>query len=535
MLDNLDSNIFKTIINIGKSAVPQILNAAQRNEIVVKTLKDLKLDPTQPPKDVDGVYVYALVEYGVGKDEPILKLLREKEIKNAFWSAYSANYPISFLNEVNKFLNWELKDWNTLGNEIKESQINIRSELEEFGRAFIRVAKRTKSSKFKLYPEFNLDEYQDWNFDEYPAEFKSLIVEKIKGFCGREFVFEEFENFINKNSNGYFTVVGDAGMGKTAIAAKYVYDYKSPCHFNIRADGRNKPDFFLKSIRKQLMKRYELQSGDRDGLSALLQKVSENLGGQKLVIVVDALDEVEQTGGGNILDFPTTLPDGVYFLLTRRPYERENKRLNVSPGVGMTELDLRASQYQGLSRNDVKEYIGFMLNEDPDYGVKLQNWVQERDINKEDFIEQVANKSENNFMYLRYVLPDIAKGIYSDLNLNKLPDGLQDYYQQHWVRMGMEDKPLENQVIVLFILVESRTIVSLERIANIAQLDEYDVETFLKEWVEFLSKQESNENTCYSIYHASFLDFLKSKRELKGTRKLFEEVNARIARSYPDI
>ena len=64
MLDN----IFKTIINIGKSAVPPMLNAAQRNEIVVKTLKDLKFDPTQPPKDVDGVYVYALVEYGVGKD-----------------------------------------------------------------------------------------------------------------------------------------------------------------------------------------------------------------------------------------------------------------------------------------------------------------------------------------------------------------------------------------------------------------------------------------------------------------------------------
>jgi len=532
----LDNNVVKTIINVGKSALPQAVNLAQRQEIVAKIFKDLKLDPTQPPDDVDGVYVYALIEYGVGKDEPILKLLREKEIKNAFWSAYSANSPISFLNEVDKFLNWELKDWNTLGNEIKESKINIRSELEEFGRAFIRVAKRTKSSKFKLYPELNLDEYPDWNFDEYPAEFKSLIMEKIKAFCGREFVFEEFGNFINKNSNGYFTVVGDAGMGKTAIAAKYVYDHKLPCHFNVRADGRNKPDFFLKSIRKQLRKRYELQNGDRDGLSALLQKVSENLGGEKLVIVVDALDEVEQTGGGNILDFPTTLPDGVYFFLTRRPYERENKRLSVSPGVGMTELDLRVKENQDLSRNDVKRYIGFMLNDDPDYGVELQDWVQERDINKEDFIEQVADKSENNFMYLRYVLPDIAKGFYSDLSLKELPDGLQDYYQQHWVRMGMEDKPLENKVIVLFILVESRTLPSLEIIAEWAQQDESDVEDILKEWVEFLSKQEVEGEVCYSIYHASFIDFLKGKRKLDSTRKLFEEVNARMADDlYGDV
>jgi hypothetical protein len=56
-----------------------------------------------------------------------------------------------------------------------------------------------------------------------------------------------------------------------------------------------------------------LPNANQDGLSSLLQKVSENLGGQSLVIVVDALDEVEQTGGGNILDFPMTLPDGVYF------------------------------------------------------------------------------------------------------------------------------------------------------------------------------------------------------------------------------
>ncbi|NES71446.1 MAG: hypothetical protein F6K24_42745 [Okeania sp. SIO2D1] len=177
-----------------------------------------------------------------------------------------------------------------------------------------------------------------------------------------------------------------------------------------------------------------------------------------------------------------------------------------------------------------------MLNADPDYGVKLQNWVQERDINKEDFIEQVAEKSENNFMYLRYVLPDIAKGYYPDLSLQGLPDGLQDYYQQHWVRMGMQDKPQKDKVIVLFILVESRTLPSLEIIAEWAQQDESDVEDVLKEWVEFLSKQEVEGEVCYSIYHASFLDFLKGKRKLDSTRKLFEEVNARMADDlYSDV
>jgi hypothetical protein len=50
-----------------------------------------------------------------------------------------------------------------------------------------------------------------------------------------------------------------------------------------------------------------------------------------------------------------------------------------------------------------------------------------------------------------------------------------------------------------------------------------------EEWVEYLTKKEKDGELCYSFYHASFLDFLKSKRELQSTRKLFQEVNQRIA------
>ncbi len=523
MLDKIiPDNIFKTIVNVAKSAVPQVINAAQRNEIVVKILKELKLDPTQPPKDLDGVYVYALVKYGVGKDEPILKLFREKEIKNAFWSAYTSNNPIGFSKKVEEFL-----DWNILGDEIKESQINVRSEVEEFGQVFISVARQTQSREFLFLPE---QRYPDWNLEEYPEEFKSLIKEKIKAFCGRGFVFEAFENFIRDNSNGYFTVVGDAGMGKSAIAAKYVYDHKSPCHFNIRAEGRNRPELFLESIRKQLVRRYELQNAEKTGLSTLLEKVSQKLApDESLAIVVDALDEVEQGGGVNILDFPMTLPERIYFLLTRRPYEQEKKYLSVSPGVGMAELDLSAGQYQGLSRNDVKTYIRFMLNEDPDYGDKLKKWIQERDINNEVFIEQVADKSENNFMYLRYVLPDIAKGNYQDLSLTELPDGLKQYYRDHWRRMGMENKPQEDKVIVLFILVEIGTPIPCGMIADIARQDEFEVQQVLNEWVEFLRKQGIDGDVCYSTYHASFLDFLKEQPSLNPKkRKLLQQVNQNI-------
>ena len=70
---------------------------------------------------------------------------------------------------------------------------------------------------------------KDWNADNsLPPEFESLIAEKIKTFCGRQFVFKAFQDFIKENHHGYFTIIGDAGMGKSSIVAKYVCEHKSP-------------------------------------------------------------------------------------------------------------------------------------------------------------------------------------------------------------------------------------------------------------------------------------------------------------------
>jgi hypothetical protein len=129
---------------------------------------------------------------------------------------------------------------------------------------------------------------------------------------------------------------------------------------------------------------------------------------------------------------------------------------------------------------------------------------------------------------LRYVLPAIAKGDYNDLSLKQLPDGLQEYYQNHWVRMGLEAKPRQLMEIVLYILLEIGTPIDCEMIAGIAKEDECDVKAVLDEWVEYLKKQNVDGEICYGIYHASFLDFLKAKREMDSKRKLFREVNQRI-------
>ncbi|BBD59812.1 hypothetical protein NIES2109_26030 [Nostoc sp. HK-01] len=311
------------------------------------------------------------------------------------------------------------------------------------------------------------------------------------------------------------------------IAAKYISMIKCPCYFNVFAEGRNKPEQFLANIRQQLIKRYALQNSENADLRTLLQKASEELKGQKLVIVVDALDEVEQAGNSNLLDLPQNLPNGVYFLLTRRPYNQETKRLTLSPDTPVDELDLTKSDYIAASQEDIKEYIQLFLQNDP----QLKTWISDRHISKETFTQEIAVKSENNFIYLRYLLPGISEGKYNDLTLKGLPQGLQDYYTTHWQRMGMDNESNEQTVKILYILVERGEAISLSMIAEILDEDEYNVKSVLNNWVEYITPTVNLEEgkTYYSIYHRSFLEFLKGQDKLGKGRKLFREVNKSMA------
>lgn len=139
----------------------------------------------------------------------------------------------------------------------------------------------------------------------YPLEFQALIKEKIYKFVGREFVFDTIQDFFNKQEKGYFTIVGEPGQGKSTILAKYVYDNKEQCvvHFNVRAEGKNRADYFLESVCTQIIKRYKLNyptlpsRAFEDGvfLSILLEQVSQLLKDEeRLVIAIDALDEVDE-------------------------------------------------------------------------------------------------------------------------------------------------------------------------------------------------------------------------------------------------
>lgn len=373
---------------------------------------------------------------------------------------------------------------------------------------------------------------KDWYPQLIPQEFEIVIKDKTQIFCGRRFVFSAIEEFIKNNHFGYFQILGDAGMGKSAIAAHYVLNNPGTiCFFNIRAEGKNRPDLFLKLIRQQLTRRWQLAGVEDADLSTLLTKASEQLStGESLVIVVDALDEVDQDGNGNLLYLPTILPEKVYFILTRRPYNPEEKRLNLSPSVPNQELDLR--KYDQNSNDDIQEYIWQLLNSG-EYQEGLQQWIQrQNNLSKSDFVKTIAAKSENNFMYLRCVLPAIAEGFYNDKPLDELPVGLQGYYESHWRLMGMTNKPLpRNKIKIIYVMCALSSAVSRELIAKYSKQSDLTVEEVLKGWAQFLQKQETYQPPRYRFYHESFRDFLQRQDIVQAAGVSLPEISAEVAKN----
>ena len=141
-----------------------------------------------------------------------------------------------------------------------------------------------------------------------PYECETIIQDRTQDFTGRQFVFAAIADFLQKNRQGYFVLEAEPGVGKSSIMAKLVLLLKRRCvaHFNSQSQGIVRAEQFLENACLQLIRGFQLsypqlpENATRDGnfLSRLLGEVSPKLGEKKLILVVDALDEVESRFAG---------------------------------------------------------------------------------------------------------------------------------------------------------------------------------------------------------------------------------------------
>lgn len=359
------------------------------------------------------------------------------------------------------------------------------------------------------------------------------VRELTEHFVGRDNVFAAFDQFTRDHDRGLFTVVGDPGEGKSAICAEFSRRTGCVVHFNLRAEGTNNSIQCVGAIAAQLGAQLGFTPGrppaepQELGLywSRLLHGAAA---GERLLIAIDALDEVDvsdHTRGANVLYLPTSLPQGVYFLLTRR-------RVAVPLYTQAPQRVFDLGDHREQSRRDVEEYLRRAV---PRLG--LAPWIEAQGLEVAGFTAALATRSQCNFMYLHHVLPEIASGAYASADLTALPVGLQGYYEDHWSRMGMQTPPLPRKKIrIVYVMAELARPVSRAFLADVLREDPAEVQEVIDDWDQFLHKHRAFGQTVYSIYHASFLDFLHDKEIVRAAGESARGINALIAdRLFQDV
>jgi len=372
------------------------------------------------------------------------------------------------------------------------------------------------------------------------TKIKYSIKKLTTNFIGREFVFGRIKTFIKEHQSGYFTVKGNAGIGKSALAVKYANDNKTLLHIiDYQKNSKNTAKHFIKNICLQLIEKHNLPieelpfDYDKDGdyLEEILIKVSKRLiEKQKIVITVDGLDELSdltQFEEKNILHLPEVLPKGIFFLMTMRNLKDDDVRMPLNEG----NSEIYPLEHDGVdNKADVLKYIEMSAKNEG-----IQEYLKKHSKKESDFIKKVEGKAEGNFMYLVHVLKEIEDGDYKDLKLNDLPQGLEGYYRDHWKRMTKNISIVEEEVKykTIYLLSDLKTPVSAKTLGNIIKSNVkgakiITVQKALEQWQQFLNISYKDNTKEYALYHKSFSDFLKEKDMIKLVGFNYDDVNKMI-------
>jgi hypothetical protein len=237
------------------------------------------------------------------------------------------------------------------------------------------------------------------------VDFQELIEAATLGFVGRDGLFKALDAFRSAAARrGYFELVADAGLGKTALAAEIVRRYGALCFFADASRGLTSAKQFLRHLCGAIITRYEL---DYDYLPSRAGEDStflDRLLGEAAVksppvwVVVDGLDEADRPpANANPLLLPKHLRQNVYFVVTHRP------------GV------------QLLTQPDTPRVTHQILRNAPEQQEAIEQYLRQYDeriktalphlrpsLGPEALIARIKSASQGNFMYVFSVLADIV-------------------------------------------------------------------------------------------------------------------------------
>jgi len=350
-----------------------------------------------------------------------------------------------------------------------------------------------------------------------PLDFGAEVARFSRDFIGRERLLAEIDSWLEKPESRVFFIIGDPGAGKSAIMARLVERHPQVVayHFCISglADSLN-PNLFVRSIAAQLATqldsyRHALESTElerileKDPGTLMRRLVADPLKAEQaekpVLILVDALDEASDHGQNDIAkvlyERLDDLPSWVRLVLSSRKVPKIMDRFNQ---YGPHEID--ASENENLQ--DISAYLEKKFSEPELASLFFDSRVEPKDI-----AALLCKKGDGNFLYVTQAVEAIKRGRLDLRNAEAFPEGLIGVYSTFFNRLYPGGEGYESVRQLLGVLLVARQPLSIERIVDFLELDDFEVRVNLQKLAAFFPER----NGLYQAFHKSVSDWLQGK------------------------
>jgi WD40 repeat protein len=356
------------------------------------------------------------------------------------------------------------------------------------------------------------DRLHDAIFDPKPL-WDALDLER---FTGRKLLVKEIEDHVATHRKGYVLVRGEAGVGKSALAAHLVWTRPCIHHFTSLPGARN-PEAARRSLSAQLIGACGLAErlvpgdafpavADRpDWLLKILQAAAQCRDqiqpAGPLVLVVDGLDE--DTGIPLGLPRPEHLPDGVFVVATSR-FGLPLPALLGSALLRVIEAD------SDQNRHDMS---GFVMGATAGSGAdaRLVDRLLARGVAPDNFAGDLVERCAGIWIYLKYVLDDVRHGRRDPADLESLPVRLAGYYLEQVERWRCCEDWRSAGLPALATLAALHRSVTVRELAGFSAV----AEDSLGEWLDvrlrpfLVVTRDQRSRICYAVRHQSLRDLFE--------------------------
>lgn len=386
----------------------------------------------------------------------------------------------------------------------------------------------------------NMNKFSDARIKklQFSVDFERLT----ENFVGRKWVFDAIDHWLQETNNNPFIIVGDPGIGKTAIVAQLVRYRKDIVAYNFCSAGQSDsitPVRVLTSIAAQLIENLpgyakalmatidpvhlsininidvEKMSGGQiigllienliaptplDYLQILLQTPLSVLPPQSrpLVIAIDALDEaVNYPSKHNLVKLLANLqniPGWIRILATTRSDRRVMREFN---NVELFLIEAKSKD----NTSDISTYIDERVANS-----KNRTLLSKKSI--DDLQTTILSNSNGNFLYCQLLLDGLDSEAQPMDPLVGLPAGLHEIYHQFLARFSYQEWVNLYQPILGTLSVALEPM-SEDNLENFTGMPKTKMRQYLGVLKQFLEKHPDE---TYSIYHHSFRNYLLDRK-----------------------